>query len=61
MKARIIRDTKQLDFPFSIIPEGSIVEIIGNKTEEDTIVIRASKKINTIIKFEDLKILEEEE
>ena len=40
MKAKIIKDTKIIDYPFLTIMKDTIVEIIGEQTSDGTIVIR---------------------
>ena len=40
MKAKIIKDTKIIDYPFLTIMKDTIVEVIGELTTDGTIVIR---------------------
>lgn len=40
MKAKIIKDTKIIDYPFLTIMKDTIVEVIGTENEDGTIVIR---------------------
>ena len=40
MKARVIKDTKIIDYPFLTIMKDTIVEVIGTENEDGTIVIR---------------------
>ena len=40
MKARVIKNTKIIDYPFLTIMKDTIVEVIGTENEDGTIVIR---------------------
>ena len=40
MKAKVINNTKIIDFPFLTIMKDTIVEVIGTENEDGTIVIR---------------------
>lgn len=54
MKARIIKDTKIIDYPFLTIMKDTIVEVIGTENEDGTIVIRYNGH-NYLIKACDLE------
>lgn len=62
MKAKIIKDTKIIDYPFLTITKDTIVEVIGEQTSEGTIVVRINLgtdlERNALIKYEDLEIIE---
>lgn len=58
MKAKIIKDTKIIDYPFLTIMKDTIVEVVGTKTEEGSIVIRYSGH-NYLVKASDLEVIEE--
>lgn len=53
MYAMVNKDTKQLDFPFDLIPVGTFVEVVGTETEEGTIAIRFKGK-TAIVNAKDL-------
>ena len=57
MKARVIKDTKIIDYPFLTITTGSIVEVIGTENEDGTIVIRYNGH-NYLINASDLEVKE---
>lgn len=40
MKAIVIKDTKELDYPFISITKGSIIEVIGSILENGAIPVR---------------------
>ena len=40
MKARVIKNTKIIDYPFLTIMKDTIVEVIGTENEDGSIVIR---------------------
>ena len=56
MKAKIIKDTKIIDYPFLTITKGSIVEVIGTENEDGTIVIRYNGH-NYLINASDLEVV----
>ena len=58
MKARVIKDTKIIDYPFLTITKGSIVEVIGELTTDGTIVIRYNGH-NYLVNASDLEVLGE--
>lgn len=58
MKAKVINDTKIIDYPFLTITKDTIVEIVGTETEEGSIVIRYSGN-NYLVKSSDLEVIEE--
>ena len=58
MKAKIIKDTKIIDYPFLTIMKDTIVEVIGESTSEGTIVIRYEGH-NYLVNASDLEVLEE--
>ena len=58
MKAKIIKDTKIIDYPFLTIMKDTIVEVIGTENEDGTIVIRYSGH-NYLVNASDLEMLEE--
>ena len=62
MKAKIIKDTKIIDYPFLTIMKDTIVEVIGEITSEGTIAVRINLgtdlERNALIKYEDLEVLE---
>lgn len=64
MKARIIRDTKEMDFPFLEIAKGSIVEVVGSQLENGTIPVRVllntEYEKTTLVKVKDLEGIENE-
>ena len=64
MKAKIIKDTKIIDYPFLTIMKDTIVEVIGESTSEGAIVVRINLgtdlERNALIKYEDLEVLENE-
>ena len=57
MEAKIINNTQTIDYPFTNIPEGTIVEIVGTETEEGSIVIRYNG-CHCLIRVTDLEVLE---
>lgn len=59
MKAKVIKDTKIIDYPFLTITKDTIVEVIGSETEDKTIAIRYSGH-NYLVKASDLEVLENE-
>ena len=62
MKAKIIKDTKIIDYPFLTIMKDTIVEAIGESTSEGTIVVRINLgtdlERNALIKYDDLEMIE---
>ena len=58
MKAKIIKDTKIIDYPFLTITKDTIVEVIGELTTDGTIVIRYNGH-NYLVNASDLEVLEE--
>ena len=62
MKAKVIKDTKIIDYPFLTIMKDTIVEVIGESTSEDTIVVRINLgtdlERNALIKYDDLEMIE---
>ena len=54
-QAIIKRHTNFIDYPFHDIPAGSVVEVLGTPTEENTIVIRYKGETGLV----DFEILEE--
>ena len=62
MKARVIKDTKIIDYPFLTIMKDTIVEVIGEQTSEGTIAVRINLgtdlERNALIKYEDLEMIE---
>ena len=56
MKAKIIKDTKIIDYPFLTIMKDTIVEVIGELTTDGTIVIRYSGH-NYLINASDLEVM----
>lgn len=56
MKARVIKDTKIIDYPFLTITKNSIVEVIGELTTDGTIVIRYNGH-NYLINASDLEVM----
>ena len=62
MKARVIKDTKIIDYPFLTIMKDTIVEVIGESTSEGTIAIRINLgnnlERNALIKYDDLEMIE---
>ena len=64
MKAKIIKDTKIIDYPFLTITKDTIVEVIGESTSEGTIVVRINLgtdlERNALIKYDDLEMIENE-
>lgn len=56
MKARVIKDTKIIDYPFLTITTGSIVEVIGELTTDGTIVIRYNGH-NYLVNASDLEVV----
>lgn len=65
MKARIIRDTKEMDFPFLTITKGSIVEVVGTQLENGAIPVRVlldtEYEKTTLVMAKDLEGIENEE
>ena len=59
MKARVIKDTKIIDYPFLTILKDTIVEVIGEMTSDGTIVIRYNWH-NYLINACDLEVQEYE-
>ena len=63
MEAKIIKDTKIIDYPFLTITKGSIVEVIGEQTSEGTIAVRINLDTeferNALVNASDLEVLEE--
>lgn len=58
MRAKIIKDTKIIDYPFLTIMKDTIVEVIGTENEDGTIVIRYNGH-NYLVNACDLEVLEE--
>ena len=62
MKAKIIKDTKIIDYPFLTIMKDTIVEVIGEITSEGTIAVRINLgtdlERNALIKYDDLEMIE---
>ena len=56
MKARIIKDTKIIDYPFLTIMKDTIVEVIGTENDDGTIVIRYNGH-NYLINASDLEVM----
>lgn len=56
MRAKIIKDTKIIDYPFLTITKGSIVEVIGTENEDGTIVIRYNGH-NYLVNACDLEVM----
>lgn len=54
-QAIIKKHTNFIDYPFHDIPAGSVVEVLGSTTEENTIVIRYKGETGLV----DFEILEE--
>ena len=63
MKARVIKDTKIIDYPFLTIMKDTIVEVIGKQTTDGTIVVRINLDTeferNALVNASDLEVLEE--
>ena len=62
MKAKIIKDTKIIDYPFLTIMKDTIVEVIGETTSDGTIAVRINLgnnlERNALIKYDDLEMIE---
>lgn len=58
MKAKVIKNTKIIDYPFLTITKDTIVEVIGTENEDGTIVIRYSGH-NYLVNACDLEVIEE--
>ena len=56
MKARVIKDTKIIDYPFLTITKDTIVEVIGELTTDGTIVIRYNGH-NYLVNASDLEVM----
>lgn len=56
MKARVIKDTKIIDYPFLTIMKDTIVEVIGTENEDGTIVIRYNGH-NYLVNACDLEVM----
>lgn len=56
MRAKIIKDTKIIDYPFLTITKDTIVEVIGTENEDGTIVIRYNGH-NYLINVSDLEVM----
>ena len=65
MLAIVIKDTKEIDYPFITITKGSIVEVIGSILENGAIPVRVQLgteyEHNALVKTKDLEAIEEEE
>ena len=64
MKAIVIKDTKELDYPFITITKGSIVEVIGSLLEDGSIPVRVQLgteyEHNALVKAKDLEAIEDD-
>ena len=56
MKAKVINNTKIIDYPFLTIMKDTIVEVIGEMTSDGTIVIRYNGH-NYLINASDLEVV----
>ena len=65
MLAKVIKDTKELDYPFITITKGSVVEVIGSILENGAVPVRVllgtEYEHNALVKAKDLEAIEEEE
>ena len=63
MKAIVIKDTKEIDYPFITITKGSIVDVIGSILENGAIPVRVQLgteyEHNALVKAKDLEAIEE--
>ena len=63
MKARVIKDTKIIAYPFLTIIKDSIVELSGTENEDGTIVVRVNPgteyEKNVLINASNLEVLTE--
>lgn len=64
MKAKVIKDTKELDYPFLTITKGTIVEVIGSILENGAIAVRVQlgneNEHNALVKAKHLEAIEED-
>lgn len=64
MKAKVIKDTKELDYPFLTIKKGTIVEVIGSILENGAIAVRVQidteNEHNALLKAKHLEAIEED-
>ena len=62
MKAIVIKDTKEIDYPFLTITKGSIVDVIGSLLENGSIPVRVQLgteyEHNALVKAKDLVVIE---
>ena len=56
MKARVIKNTKIIDYSFLTIMKDTIVEVIGTENEDRSIVIRYNGH-NHLINASDLEVI----
>ena len=64
MKAKVIKDTKELDYPFLTITKGTIVEVIGSILENGAIAVRVQidteNEHNALVMAKHLEAIEED-